>query len=71
MRYALAFSLALSGISANAVAAVSSEEAAQLGKALTLFGAEQAGNEAGTIPTRMKSRCSASTAATIRSMQIS
>ena len=50
MRYALAFSLALSGISANAVAAVSSEEAAQLGKALTLFGAEQAGNEAGTIP---------------------
>ena len=50
MRYALAFSLALSGISANAVAAVPSEEAAQLGKTLTLFGAEQAGNEAGTIP---------------------
>ncbi len=37
---------ALSGVSAK----VTSEEAAQLGKNLTPFGAEQAGNEDGTIP---------------------
>jgi hypothetical protein len=40
----------LAATSTGAVAAVSTEEAAQLGKSLTLIGAERAGNKAGTIP---------------------
>ncbi|MCL5042158.1 MAG: DUF1329 domain-containing protein [Gammaproteobacteria bacterium] len=50
MKLQLALSIALSGMSAYALAAVSPEEAAELGKSLTLIGAIQAGNEAGTIP---------------------
>lgn len=50
MKLQLALSIALSGMSAYALAAVSPEEAAELGKSLTLAGAIQAGNEAGTIP---------------------
>lgn len=43
--------IAMSSICAGgAFAAVSDEEAAQLGKSLTLFGAEAAGNKEGTIP---------------------
>ena len=34
----------------NALAAVSAEEAAHLGKNLTMIGAEKAGNKEGTIP---------------------
>lgn len=41
---------ALAGACHAAVAAVSPDEAAQLGKNLTAFGAEQAGNAEGTIP---------------------
>ena len=40
----------LAVMSASAVAAVSPEEAAQLGKTLTPIGAEKAGNKDGTIP---------------------
>jgi hypothetical protein len=40
----------LAVMSASAMAAVSSEEAAQLGKTLTPVGAERAGNKDGTIP---------------------
>jgi hypothetical protein len=40
----------LAVMSASAMAAVSPEEAAQLGKTLTPVGAEQAGNKDGTIP---------------------
>jgi hypothetical protein len=40
----------LAVLSASAVAAVSPEEAAQLGKSLTPTGAEKAGNKDGTIP---------------------
>jgi len=40
----------LAVVSAGAVAAVSPEEAAQLGKTLTPVGAEKAGNKEGTIP---------------------
>jgi len=40
----------LAVMSASAVAAVSPEEAAQLGKSLTPIGAEKAGNKDGTIP---------------------
>ena len=47
MMVALAFSTGLVG---NAVAAVSPEEAARLGKDLTPMGAEAAGNEDGSIP---------------------
>lgn len=50
MKLQLALSIALSGMSVYALAAVSPEEAAELGKSLTLAGAIQAGNEAGTIP---------------------
>src|SRR5690606_4677693 len=50
MKFQLAFGLVLSGMSAFAIAAVSPEEAAELGKSLTLTGAIQARNEAGTIP---------------------
>jgi hypothetical protein len=41
---------ALAFVSATALAAVSPEEAAQLGKTLTPLGAEKAGNKEGTIP---------------------
>ena len=44
----IAATLAL--VSASALAAVSAEEAAQLGKSLTPIGAEKAGNADGTIP---------------------
>ena len=44
----IAATLAL--VSASALAAVSPEEAAQLGKSLTPVGAEKAGNKEGTIP---------------------
>ncbi len=40
----------LAVVSASALAAVSPEEAAQLGKKLTPIGAEKAGNKEGTIP---------------------
>ena len=40
----------LAVVSASALAAVSPEEAAQLGKSLTPVGAEKAGNKEGTIP---------------------
>jgi hypothetical protein len=44
------FAAALTLLSASAMAAVSPEEAAQLGKTLTPVGAEKAGNKDGTIP---------------------
>ena len=50
MKLQLALSLALTGLSACAFAAVTSEEAAELGKSLTPWGAIQAGNAEGTIP---------------------
>jgi hypothetical protein len=43
-------SLALCAVTGSALAAVSAEEAARLGKDLTPMGAEKAGNAAGTIP---------------------
>ena len=45
-----AFVLGLAGISGVAGAAVSDQEAAQLGKDLTPVGAEKAGNKDGSIP---------------------
>lgn len=50
MKFQLAFGIALSGLSACALAAVSPQEAAELGKSLTPWGALQAGNAEGTIP---------------------
>ena len=50
MKLQLALTIALSGLSAYALAAVSPEEAAELGKTLTPWGAIQAGNAEGTIP---------------------
>ncbi len=50
MKLQLAFSIALAGLSACALAAVSPQEAAELGKTLTPWGAIQAGNAEGTIP---------------------
>ena len=44
------FAAILAVMSASAVAAVSPDEAAQLGKTLTPTGAEKAGNKDGTIP---------------------
>lgn len=49
-RYAVLSALALSLSTTLALAAVSAQEAAQLGKNLTPMGAERAGNAAGTIP---------------------
>jgi len=42
--------VALAVLSGNALAAVSADEAASLGKTLTPVGAEKAGNKDGTIP---------------------
>ncbi|WP_027897451.1 DUF1329 domain-containing protein [Zestomonas thermotolerans] len=50
MKLQLALSIALSGLSACAFAAVTAEEAAELGKSLTPWGAILAGNAEGTIP---------------------
>ncbi|MEE1924551.1 DUF1329 domain-containing protein [Pseudomonas sp. 148P] len=50
MKRQLALSLALFGIATCSLAAVSPEEAAQLGTTLTPFGAIKAGNAEGTIP---------------------
>ncbi len=50
MKLQLALSLALSGLSVCAFAAVTPEEATQLGKTLTPWGAVKAGNAEGTIP---------------------
>ncbi len=44
------FAATLAVLSASAMAAVSPDEAAQLGKSLTPLGAEKAGNKDGTIP---------------------
>ena len=44
------FAATLAIVSATALAAVSPEEAARLGKDLTPIGAEKAGNKEGTIP---------------------
>src|SRR6185369_17670095 len=44
------FSLALLAAAASAGAAVSDDEARQLGSTLTTFGAEKAGNKDGSIP---------------------
>ena len=44
------FAATLAIVSATALAAVSPEEAARLGKDLTPVGAEKAGNKEGTIP---------------------
>lgn len=46
----LFFTFALLSVAGNAVAAVSAEEAAQLGRNLTPVGAERAGNADGSIP---------------------
>lgn len=46
----LMFAAVLAALSVQAVAAPSAEEAAQLGKTLTPFGAAKAGNKEGTIP---------------------
>ncbi|EIK52899.1 hypothetical protein YO5_04469 [Stutzerimonas stutzeri TS44] len=50
MKFQLALFAALSGIATLSVAAVSPEEAKQLGNELTPFGAIKAGNAEGTIP---------------------
>ena len=50
MKRHIALSIALLGFTASSMAAVSSQEAAQIGKTLTAFGAIQAGNAEGTIP---------------------
>ncbi len=50
MKRQLALSVALLGFASVSMAAVSPEEAAQIGKTLTAFGAIQAGNAEGTIP---------------------
>ncbi|MGB5860447.1 DUF1329 domain-containing protein [Pseudomonas aeruginosa] len=50
MKFQIVLGLALTGLSACALAAVGQEEAAELGKSLTPWGAIQAGNAEGTIP---------------------
>ncbi|WP_193073434.1 DUF1329 domain-containing protein [Pseudomonas sp. FME51] len=50
MKLHFALSIVLTGIAAYSLAAVPAQEAAKLGESLTLLGAIQAGNEAGTIP---------------------
>jgi len=50
MKRQIAWSIALLGFATCSMAAVSPEEAAQIGKTLTAFGAIQAGNAEGTIP---------------------
>lgn len=52
MRYStiLAAAAVLAGVAGSAVAAPTAEEAAKLGKSLTPFGAEKAGNADGSIP---------------------
>ncbi|MEH6482990.1 MULTISPECIES: DUF1329 domain-containing protein [Pseudomonas] len=50
MKRQIALSVALLGFATCSLAAVSPEEAAQIGKTLTAFGAIQAGNAEGTIP---------------------
>lgn len=49
-RYVLCLAIGLTGIQGTALAKVSPEEAARLGKDLTPVGAEKAGNKDGTIP---------------------
>ncbi|WP_313054243.1 DUF1329 domain-containing protein [Pseudomonas lopnurensis] len=50
MKFQVALGLLLSGMSLSSLAAVSADEAAQLGKTLTPVGAEMAGNADGSIP---------------------
>jgi len=50
MKRQLALSLALTGFATCAMAAVPANEAAEMGKSLTAFGAIQAGNADGSIP---------------------
>jgi hypothetical protein len=50
MKFQIAITTALMGLSVSAGAAVSADEAKQLGSTLTEFGAIKAGNKEGTIP---------------------
>ena len=50
LKYSLALGFVAVALSFNTAAKVTADEAARLGKDLTPFGAEKAGNKAGTIP---------------------